>query len=143
MAHFALLDNTDTVLMVIKLSNEDVNNLDFPESEPVGIEALNFIYNNENNNLLEEMYPEKTGFYWKQTSYNNNFRNIYAGEGMTYNSELDRFVPPKPFPSWIYDSVNNSWNSPVPNPYLGDDSEGVERFATWDEENQTWIPPEA
>ena len=31
---------------------------------------------------------------WKQTSYNGNFRSIYAGAGYTYDSVLDEFVSP-------------------------------------------------
>ena len=31
---------------------------------------------------------------WLQTSYNNNFRGVYAGIGYTYDAELDEFVPP-------------------------------------------------
>lgn len=31
---------------------------------------------------------------WKLTSYNGNFRGKYAGQGDTYDSELDEFVAP-------------------------------------------------
>lgn len=31
---------------------------------------------------------------WKLTSYNNNFRGRYAGQGFTYNTELDEFIAP-------------------------------------------------
>lgn len=31
---------------------------------------------------------------WKLTSYNGNFRGKYAGQGDTYDSELDEFVSP-------------------------------------------------
>jgi len=34
---------------------------------------------------------------WKQTSYNGNFRGVYAGLGYTYDPVLDEFVaPPEP-----------------------------------------------
>ena len=34
---------------------------------------------------------------WKQTSYNGNFRGVYAGVGYTYDPDLDEFVaPPEP-----------------------------------------------
>jgi len=31
---------------------------------------------------------------WKQTSYNGNFRGVYAGIGYTYDPVADEFVPP-------------------------------------------------
>jgi hypothetical protein len=32
---------------------------------------------------------------WKLTSYNGNFRNLYAGIGYKYDAELDEFVAPE------------------------------------------------
>jgi hypothetical protein len=32
---------------------------------------------------------------WKLTSYNGNFRNLYAGIGFSYDAELDEFVAPE------------------------------------------------
>jgi hypothetical protein len=31
---------------------------------------------------------------WKLTSYNNNFRGIYAGIGFTYDPDLNEFIAP-------------------------------------------------
>ena len=31
---------------------------------------------------------------WKLTSYNSNFRGTYAGQGFTYDPDLDEFIPP-------------------------------------------------
>ena len=31
---------------------------------------------------------------WKLTSYNSNFRGTYAGQGYSYNPDLDEFVAP-------------------------------------------------
>ena len=78
MAHFARIEN-GIVTQVIVVNNETLGYLDFPESEPVGQEFLKSI-----------------GFdgKWLQTSYNNNFRGVYAGTGFTYDSELDEFIAP-------------------------------------------------
>jgi len=82
MAHFAQLNDNNTVTQVIVVANTDCGDLDFPASEPVGqafIAGLGL-----------------TGT-WKQTSYNNNFRGRYAGIGYTYDAVLDEFVaPPAP-----------------------------------------------
>tara|TARA_R110002096_G_scaffold96957_2_gene216113 strand:- start:212 stop:529 length:318 start_codon:yes stop_codon:yes gene_type:complete len=37
-------------------------------------------------------YPEE----WRFTSYNNNFRGVYAGQGFTYDRKADQFIPPEP-----------------------------------------------
>ena len=37
-------------------------------------------------------YPEE----WRFTSYNNNFRGVYAGQGYTYDRQADQFMPPEP-----------------------------------------------
>ena len=32
---------------------------------------------------------------WRFTSYNNNFRGVFAGQGFTYNKQADMFMPPE------------------------------------------------
>ena len=82
MAHFAKI-NKKLVEQVIVVSNDDVDNLPFPESEPVG-QAFIASIGLEGN--------------WLETSYNNNFRGTYAGVGFTYDETLDEFVPPPAIP---------------------------------------------
>ena len=78
MAHFAKVKN-GIVTEVIVVANSDCADLDFPESEPVG-----------------QAFIASLGIAgdWKQTSYNGNFRNTYAGLGWAYDAELDEFVAP-------------------------------------------------
>ena len=79
MAHFAKIEN-NIVRQVIVVSNDDCGGGNFPESEPIGqafIASLGL-----------------TGT-WLQTSYNNNFRNIYAGSAFNYDPIADVFVAPK------------------------------------------------
>lgn len=81
MAHFAQVTN-NVVTNVIVVSNDDVDNLPFPESEPVG---QAYIASLGGNGL------------WLQTSYNANFRGFYAGIDYTYDASLGEygeFVPP-------------------------------------------------
>lgn len=83
MANFAELKN-GFISNVIVISNNDCNDLPFPESEPVGqafIASLGI-----------------TGD-WLQTSYNANFRGCYAGIGYTFDASLGEygeFVAPPP-----------------------------------------------
>ena len=78
MAHFANIEG-NKVSQVIVVSNDDIDNLPFPESEPVGqafIASLGI-----------------TGE-WLQTSYSGSFRGTYAGIGFTYSLEDNLFIPP-------------------------------------------------
>ena len=78
MAHFARIEN-GVVAVVNVVADTDCGGGDFPESEPVGQAFLASLGLGDN---------------WKQTSYNGNFRGLYAGIGYTYDAELDEFVAP-------------------------------------------------
>ena len=52
MAHFAKLDQNNLVIEVNVVNNDDIQNLPFPESEPVGIEFLTNWSNGYTNKLL-------------------------------------------------------------------------------------------
>jgi hypothetical protein len=82
MAHFAKLDDNNVVLEVNVVSNETLDNLPYPQSEPKGIVFLSQWSAGHTN--------------WKQTSYNRNFRKNFAGIGFTYDANYDAFIPPKP-----------------------------------------------
>jgi len=79
-AHFAQVDEYQIVRNVIVVNNSDCGGGEFPDSEPIGqafIAAIGIAGD------------------WLQTSYNNNFRGQYAGQGMTYDPVLDEFVSPQ------------------------------------------------
>lgn len=84
MAHFAQLDANNVVLDVIVINNAVIEDLPFPESEPLGVA------------FCQSLYGADT--VWKQTSYNANFRGVYAGIGYTYDAATDTFVAPPPLP---------------------------------------------
>lgn len=81
MAHFAKIED-NVVTQIIVISNEICGEptLSFPDTENAG---LTFIAN-----------TLKIAGTWKQTSYNNNFRGVYAGIGFTYDADADVFVAP-------------------------------------------------
>jgi len=86
MAHFAKISSSGRVETVIVVSNVDCGDLEFPESESIG---QAFIAN-----------TLRLDGEWLQTSYNNNFRGIYGGEGYSYDSINDVFVaPPMIYPA--------------------------------------------
>lgn len=106
MAHFAKLEN-NLVTEVLVTDN------DFP---------------NEGYDWLVETF----GGTWIQTSYNARIRKNFAAVGFTYDSELDAFIPPKPFESWTLDEATCQWEAPEPRP-----TEGIH---SWDEETLSWQP---
>ena len=77
MAHFARINNDNIVQEVIVIANSDCDDLPFPESEPVG-----------------QAFIASIGLpgTWLQTSYNGNFRGVYAGIGYIYDPTTDEFV---------------------------------------------------
>jgi hypothetical protein len=134
MAYFAKLDENNNVIGVHTIIN-DVMTINGVESEQAGID---FLTNLHGHNL------------WKQTSYNTRggihyhfiyntpsedqtkaFRKNYAGIGYTYDEQIDAFIPPKPYPSWILNEFSCLWESPVPYPNDGN-------IYRWNEDTQTW-----
>lgn len=120
MAHFAQIDALSQVLEVIVVSNDTINNLPFPESEPVGVAFCQSLYGQDTN--------------WRQTSYNASFRKNYAGIGYSYDAMLDAFIPPKPYPSWLLNTETCLWQAPIPMP---DNTHAWQ----WDEQTQSWYLP--
>ena len=123
MAHFAQLDENNIALLVIVVSNNDINNLPFPESEPIGVAFCKSLFGQDTN--------------WAQTSYNASFRYNYAGIGYLFDATADAFIPPKPYPSWLLNTNTYQWEPPVPYPNDG-------KQYQWDEATQSWVlVPEA
>jgi hypothetical protein len=77
MAHFAQVDDTNTVRQVIVVNNSDCGGGTFPESEALG-----------------QAFIASCGIegLWLQTSYHGNFRGKYAGIGDIYDATTDTFA---------------------------------------------------
>ena len=81
---------------------------------------------------------------WIQTSYNTHggvnsaggiaLRFNYAGIGYTYDTVLDAFYAPKPYPSWILDESTCWWEAPVPMPVPNNPPQ-----YDWDEATLSWV----
>ena len=131
MAHFAQLDENNTVIQVIVVANQDTSDVNGVESEEIGISFCKRLYGLDTK--------------WKQTSYNNNIRVRYAGIGYTYNEALDVFIAPKRYPSWVFDEASTSWIAPIPEPTLSDEQKMNGVFPIWGEDTLSWklIDPSA
>jgi len=115
-------------------------------------------YAKVNNRIVQQVIVAEAEFFetfvdtspgeWIQTSYNTRggqhydpetgevddgtpLRKNYAGIGDTYDSALDAFIPPQPYPSWVLNEDTCQWEAPVA--YPDDDKDYY-----WDEETQSW-----
>jgi len=108
MAHFAKIEN-DTVVEVIVADQEFI---DLQEGE------------------------------WVQTSYNTKngahtqggtpFRKNFAAIGFVYDRQLDAFIQPKPFDSWVLNVDECQWYPPTPMPTDG-------KLYQWNEKSLSWV----
>jgi len=116
MAHFAQIDENNIVQQVIVVHNNELLDENGIEREIKGIQFC--------QSLL--------GGNWVQTSYNANFRKNYAGQGYTYDSVRDAFIPPKPYNSWVLNEDTCNWEAPVTHPTDG-------KLYVWDESTVSWV----
>lgn len=128
MAHYAFLDENNIVIEVITGKDEGEDGIDWEQwyGDFRGRRCLRTSYNTSGNIHLSGGTP---------------FRKNYAGIGYTYDEGNDAFIPPKPFPSWIFNETTYLWNAPVPKPEDSGqlDSEGNPIVYRWNEETQQWI----
>jgi hypothetical protein len=119
MAHFARINENNIVEEVIVISNLDLGEPEFtyPATDPIGQVYI--------SNTL------KLPGSWRQTSYNGIFRKHYAGIGYKYDLDLDAFIPPQPYESWVLDLETCVWEPPVKYPDDG-------KMYTWDESKKKW-----
>lgn len=113
MAHYAFLDENNIVTQVIVGRNED--------------EVVDGISD------WEEYYGKLYNQKCLRTSYHGNIRKNYAGIGYSYDSELDAFIAPKPYDSWLLNRETCRWEAPIPYPV---NDEGI--FYGWNEELGNW-----
>ncbi len=121
MAHFAKLDNSNKVIRVDALSNVVITDENDVEQEQLGIDFLTNLYGG-------------VGWY-KQTSYNENFRKNFAGVDYTYDGIRDAFIAPQTYPSWTLNEDTCRWEAPIAYPDDGKDY-------IWDEATTNWVEVE-
>lgn len=124
MAHFAKINDDNVVTRVIVVDNKElINKQTLEEDEILGMAFCIKLF----------------GGRWIQTSYNGNFRKRYAGVGYTYDSDLDAFIDPKPYDSWILNRETIEWESPIgAAPELTESQISDGCLYVWDEELQQW-----
>jgi len=119
MAEFAKLDSNNIVIQVVLISDEDI-------TDP----STGLVSENLGKKLCEDIY----GGVWIQTCSNGSFRKNFAGPDYFYDSQLDAFLKPKPYDSWILNLETCDWEPPIGYPVLDDNNI---RYI-WNEESQSW-----
>jgi hypothetical protein len=111
MAHYAFIDKNNLVTEVI-----------------VGIDETELIEGLD----PETWYRNFRGQTCKRTSYNGKIRKNFAGIGFTYDPNLDAFIAPQPFPSWLLNESDCQWSAPVPYPTDGFTYQSNEQRLDWE-----------
>ncbi len=144
MAHFAKLGANGKVIQVLTMDNDKMKNADGVEDETVGQQWLE-----THNNWPAQM--------WIQTSYNTSqnthssgdnskaFRGNYAGIGYTWDEDNNIFWPKKPHASWVKNTTDARWQSPIGDaPALTAEQTSQNEAGThmwkydWNESGQSW-----
>lgn len=111
-----------------------------------------------NNKVLKVIVAEEEFFdsfvdtspgEWIKTSYNTRagvhfnddgtpsgkpgLRKNFAGVGYTYNRELDAFIPPKVFSTWVLNEQTCTWECPVEYPDDGKQYIWNDSTVSWEE----------
>lgn len=130
MAHWAEIDDNNTVLRVTVGNNNDPD------------EGYQWLIDNLGGNWIKTSYNSLAGKRVNPETGEesaDHYRYNYAGIGYTFDPDFGEdgaFIPPQPFPSWTLDPNTATWIAPVAMP---DDGESY----IWDEDSQSWLPKEA
>ena len=139
MAHFAKINSEKKVLAVHVLNNSDMLDGDGVEDETVGQQYLE-----RHNNWPAQM--------WIQTSYNTRggthnsgdnskaLRGNYASVGYTWDEDNNIFYTKKPYASWVLNTTDAQWHSPIgdaPDDLTDEEKAAFTRYV-WNEAGQSW-----
>lgn len=101
----------------------------FLDNNDITIDAAVF-----ENILTEEEKDHYKNIYKAASIMKIDDNNSIYGIGCIWDKQANKFKPPQPHSSWLWDEVEWSWICPVPVP---------EDIATslyyWDQENQQWV----
>jgi len=117
MSHWAELDENNIVIRVTVGDNDDPN----------GDEGYQWLIDNLGGTWIKTSYNTRNGIH---TEGGTPLRWNFAGIGSAYIEDLDIFIDPSPYPSWIIDKENKTWKAPINKPDSG--------LWKWDEETISW-----
>ena len=94
MAHAARIDSNGIVRQVLVVDDDKFTDAN---GNLLGQKVGTFPQDTLLNEYMESLglHDPNSGEEWRFTSYNNNFRGVFAGQGYTYNRQADEFMPPE------------------------------------------------
>lgn len=128
MAHYAILDENNIVISLHVGKNEDEIELD-SNGEPIDWE----IY----YGAKRTSYNTRCGIHYQSdgntpsNDQSKSFRKNFGQIGYFYDENRDAFIPPKRFPSFIFNEFSCIFEPPIPYP-----NDGMSYM--WDEELLNW-----
>jgi hypothetical protein len=114
MAHYAYIDESNTVTQVIVGKDEWEDDNDWEEYYG----AVRTSYNTHGG-----QHPSGKPFRYNYASKNFTFDPNFGPDGA--------FIPPRPYPSWNLNLETALWDAPLPMP--------KEKNCYWDEDSLSWI----
>jgi hypothetical protein len=116
MAHWSELDENNLVTRVTVGNNEDSD------------EGYQWLLDNLGGRWIKTSYNTRGGIH---TLGGTPLRMNFGDVGYTYDEELDAFIPPKEYESWVLNEETCLWEAPVPCPEDGN--------YFWSENELNWI----
>jgi hypothetical protein len=121
---FARIDiNTKKVVFITNLFLEQIKNM----QGEIDIQLA--------TNHLKETIPQSKNDLWIKICDD---PGKGCGLGYTYDEDMEVFVPPKPFNSWILNLQTYAWDPPIPQSELTAEQIEDGYYYEWNEDNQLW-----
>mgnify|MGYP003646780525 CR=1 FL=1 len=94
MAHAAKIDKNGVVRQVLVVDDDKFTDAN---GKTIQGKVGTFPQDTLLNEYMESLglHDPNSGEEWRFTSYNSQFRGVYAGQGFTYNRQADEFMPPE------------------------------------------------
>ena len=118
MAHFARLNENNSVTEVHVLNDSVITDENNVQQEQLGIDFLTDLYG---------------GGWWKQSFKDGSSRKNHANTGFSYDKTRDAFIPVQPFASWTLNESTCLWEPPVTYPDDGKNYKWDEATTNWEE----------
>jgi len=123
MSHWAEIDENNLVVRVTVGNNDDPD------------EGYQWLIDNLGGRWVQSSFNTFGGVYYNSDrtvadDQSKALRFNHAASGYSYNQELDGFVPPQQYDSWVLNEDTCLWVAPVPMP---------EGDYVWDEEAGDWV----
>jgi len=131
MAHFAQINDSNTVLQVLVIDQDEIN---------TGIWG-------DPSKWIQTSYNTRGGIYYipntitPDPDQSKAFRKNFAGVGYTWlpnGPGGPGFTPKKPYPSWVMNGFSYLWEAPIPQP-AKPWPQGVMGYR-WSEPTLSWVP---